>query len=201
MTTLILVRHGETVWNVEGRYQGQTDVPLNEVGKAQAQQVAITLKQMTFDAIYSSDLQRAYHTAEAINRYHNLPLHSEKRLREINAGDFEGLTREEQKARDPEFYARWRNDPNIPPPNGETQQSITDRMQSLLNDLQRQHPQQTVLLVGHGGTIRAMLCLCIGLTTDKYWHFWLKNTSISEIQFTERGAIIHRLNDVGHLQD
>lgn len=199
MTVLILVRHGETIWNAEHRYQGQSDIPLSEGGIQQAERVAARLQSEAFDALYVSDLSRAKQTATIINQHHQLEVRSDARLREANMGIFEGLTPDEQRARFPDIYDIWRADPDMPPPQGEPRTDIEARMQAILDHILDAHANQRVLIVGHGGTLRTLMCLCIGLPSHLYWRFWLDNTSITELRFTERGALLYRVNDTAHL--
>ncbi|MBI3763708.1 MAG: histidine phosphatase family protein, partial [Chloroflexi bacterium] len=111
MTRLWLIRHGETDWNVEGRWQGQTDPPLNESGRAQAEALAAQLAGIRIEAIYSSDLQRAHTTARIIARGLGLPVRLDARWREIDQGEWEGLLVTEVAARYPDELAARRSDP------------------------------------------------------------------------------------------
>lgn len=146
MTTLLLARHGETDWNLEGRWQGWADPPLNDTGRAQARALAAQLASIPFDAIYSSDLRRAHETAEILAEPHDLPVLVDRDLREIDIGSWSGLTR-------PEIAERF---PNGERPDGETHEQHAQRVRSAVMRIARAHPGERVLLVGHGGTIRSV---------------------------------------------
>lgn len=120
MTRLILIRHGETDWNIEGRYQGQADPPLNRRGLSQAEQVAIPLKHVGIDLLYSSPLLRAYQTAQTIAQELGVPLYTEPRLMEIHQGDWQERLQSEIEDMNPELFRRWRAEPwsATPPPEG-----------------------------------------------------------------------------------
>ena len=151
MTELILIRHGETDWNVEGRYTGQSDVPLNANGLAQARQVAKRLRGQLLEAIYSSDLLRARQTAEAIAQATGAPLILDPRLREIHQGEWEGLHFDEIRARYAEAFQRRQQDPlNVAPPGGETVGQVRARVLAALEDILRRHPRSRVAIVSHG---------------------------------------------------
>lgn len=129
MTQLILIRHGETDWNVEGRWQGQADVPLNERGRAQAVQLAQELKDDGIDAIYSSDLIRALETAEKLSEATKLSVQIDRRLREIHQGEWQGMLVSEIQTRYADRFARRRDDPlHIAPPGGETVAQVKTRV-------------------------------------------------------------------------
>ncbi|MCK6585261.1 MAG: histidine phosphatase family protein [Anaerolineales bacterium] len=159
MTQLCLVRHGQTDWNLEGRYQGQSDVPLNEKGRAQAKALAEQLKGQTFAAIFSSDLMRARDTAEAIANAFGLPVQIEPRLREINQGEWEGVLVEDIKARYAEIWSQRTMDPaSVRPPGGETVSEVAERVYAALDDIARRYPRENVLVVSHGLSIATAIC-------------------------------------------
>ncbi|GAB4452138.1 MAG: alpha-ribazole phosphatase [Anaerolineales bacterium] len=164
MTRLCLVRHGQTDWNLEGRYQGQSDVPLNENGRAQAKALAAQLKSFTFAAIYSSDLTRARETAQAIANELGLPVQIEARLREINQGEWEGVLVEDIKARYAEIWSQRTTDPaSVRPPGGETVGEVAERVYAALDDIARRYPRENVLVVSHGLSIATAICRVRGI--------------------------------------
>jgi alpha-ribazole phosphatase len=170
MTELILIRHGQTDWNVEGRYQGQADVPLNRQGLEQARKVAAALAQEKIDAIYSSDLARARQTAEIIQQATGAPLHIEPRLREISQGLWEGMLFSEIKARDPQRHARRKVDPlNTAPPGGETVGQVRQRVLAAVREILRRHPEQRVALVSHGLALAILITEARGLPIEQVW--------------------------------
>ncbi len=139
MTELLLVRHGETDWNRERRWQGHADPPLNEAGRAQAAELAAALAGERLDAIYASDLRRAYETAEILGARLGLPVTSDPDLREIDVGSWSGLTREQLAGRE------W---------DGETQEAHRKRVLRAVRRVARLHPAGRVLVVTHGGSLR-----------------------------------------------
>ncbi|MFN8224680.1 MAG: histidine phosphatase family protein [Gaiellales bacterium] len=147
-TTIHLVRHGETDWNRGQRIQGHTDVPLNDAGRRQAIDLGRTLAHLALDAVYSSDLSRASETAERIAEHHNLPVVRRPALREKHFGSWEGLTDAEVHTRFPDARAGQWGD-------GETTADLARRVVAMLAEIARAHPGETVLVVTHGGVIRA----------------------------------------------
>lgn len=201
MTRFLLARHGETAWNAERRHHGQSDVPLNATGQRQAAALARRLASEPIDAIYASDLQRAWQTAEAVAAHHDLPVRPEPRLRELHFGAWEGLTYAEIEAQDPEALAAWREDPlRVAPPEGETLAQLAQRVAALRADLEAAHSDETVLLVSHNGVLRVLICQALGLPPQNYWQFHLSNASLSDLAFYEPGAILNALNDTAHLE-
>jgi broad specificity phosphatase PhoE len=153
MTRLVLIRHGETDWNRQGRWQGQADVPLNAVGLAQAARLAEVLAGgvMRLDAIYSSDLQRACQTAEALAVAFGLPVHLDPRLREIHQGEWQGLLVSEIEARYQRLFHLRLQDPwSVAPPGGETAAAVRRRVAQALSEIAARRPNQTVAIVAHG---------------------------------------------------
>lgn len=154
MTILWLIRHGETSWNAEGRVQGQTDVPLSEVGHAQARAVAAALSGNGFDALYSSDLQRVMQTAQPAAQALGLPIRVEPLLRERHYGMFETLTYVEAKLRFPAEYRRFKaHDPEFDFGGGEGLRAFFERTVRCLGDIAARHVEEEVLVFTHGGVL------------------------------------------------
>lgn len=165
MSHFCLVRHGQTDWNLEGRYHGQSDVPLNENGRAQAHLLAQQLSGQSFAAIYSSDLQRARDTAEIMAVAIGLPVTLEPRLREIDQGDWEGQLVDEIKARYAEVWQKRIVDPtNVRPPGGETVGEVATRVYSALDDIVKVYPVGTILICSHGLALATVICKVGGIS-------------------------------------
>jgi phosphoserine phosphatase len=199
MLHLILVRHGETEWNVQRRYQGQFNVPLSPVGRQQAERIAQRLAGQKIDAVYASDLERAWETAAIIAAKHNLAVASEPRLRELKFGVLEGLTFDEAQIQYPEMITAWLKDFNQPPQGAESVDLFNARIIALLDDLKQKHDEQTLLLVGHGGSLSEILRVVLGLSREKRWYLEMENASLSEVLIAEDYVSPKRLNDTGHL--
>ncbi len=149
-TTVYLIRHGETPWNVVGRYQGQLDPPLTEKGRRQAQDTAAQLAPVGFEAIYSSDLARARQTAQALAEAVNLPVQLESRFREIQQGEWEGVLIGDIRKRWPEEIAGWEKDPwHHSPPGGERLPDVQARVFAAFDEISARHPGQTVAIFAH----------------------------------------------------
>jgi probable phosphoglycerate mutase len=150
VTVLYLVRHGETPWNVEGRYQGQLDPPLTERGCRQAQATAVELAPLGFEAIYSSDLARAHQTALPLADATGLPVQLDERLREINQGEWEGVLIDDIRARWSEAIKGWEQDPwQYKPPGGESLVQIQARLFTAIDDIIDRHPEGKVAVFSH----------------------------------------------------
>lgn len=150
MRELLLVRHGQTDWNLAHRVQGHTDTPLNAVGREQACALADSLAAPSLVAVYSSDLSRAYETAIAVARVHGLEVTVDRDLREKNFGSWEGLTDTEIADRFPDAVrGRWGD--------GETTEEVAERAVAAIERIRRRHPGGRVLVVSHGGALRAIL--------------------------------------------
>lgn len=164
-TTLFLARHGETDWNRELRWQGHADTELNELGRGQARDLAERLGHEPIAAVYASDLSRARETAEIVAAERGLPVTVDGRLREINFGQWEGLTTPEIEEQFPEAAAQWRaNDGFHRFTGGETYAQMGERVISALAEIVRAHPEETVLVVLHGGPIRGVLAHAAGIS-------------------------------------
>jgi alpha-ribazole phosphatase len=198
--SLLLVRHGVTDWNAQRIYQGQTDVPLSDQGRKQAEQLAKRLVGQNVDAVYASDLIRAGETANIIGEKIGAEIIPEPRLREMSFGILEGLTFTEAQMRYPDVVSAWLEDYNSPPPNGETMDSFSARVSSFLDDLQKKHKDQTILLVAHGGSLNELVRLLLEVPVERRWSFAMDNASLSEMILVDDGyPLLKRLNDICHL--
>jgi broad specificity phosphatase PhoE len=171
VTTLILVRHGETDWNRDGRWQGHADEPLNDRGREQARALADELGGEDVAAVYSSDLSRARETAEIIAARLARPVDVDARLREVHIGGWSGLTTAEIEARFPDEVARWHGeDPGHTFDGGESYAAMGERVVAALEEIAARHPEEQVLVVLHGGPIRALLAHAAGITYEEQRH-------------------------------
>jgi probable phosphoglycerate mutase len=186
MTHLVLIRHGETDWNAEGRYQGQSNVPLNANGLAQAEALAQRLRGMRFDAIYTSDLARAAQTAEVLAATTGAPIHRDRRLREIDQGEWEGLLLAEIQARYAEAFERRRLDPlATQPPGGETVGQVRQRVLEAIREIGRTYPGGSVAVVSHGLAIALIKVHLAQLPVESVWDHIPPNASIEHFDVEE----------------
>lgn len=196
----LIVRHGETRWNLEGRLQGISDIGLSEKGHRQAQMVARRLAGVYIDVAYSSDLTRARDTAQSILENRELTLHAIPELRERGYGTFEGLTVEERQQRYPAmFAASLVNDLDFAPTGGETPRQTIERMSAFVAALGMRHPDETVLIVGHGGSLRAAIIALMGFPSEANWRFVMDNCGLSVIDTYPDNAVLRLYNDTSHL--
>jgi broad specificity phosphatase PhoE len=187
MTRLILLRHGETDWNREGRFQGQADPPLNTTGREQAKASIKKLAGWSFEAIYSSDLQRAVETAQIIARRHGLSVRQDRRLREINQGEWEGLLAEEIASQYPQAWAARQRDPvQTWPPGGETPAEVAVRVWAAADDIVRACPSGPVLIVSHAVALATLLVRARRLSLNQVYELAPENGRIEEIDWVPR---------------
>ncbi|HTZ44026.1 MAG TPA: histidine phosphatase family protein [Jatrophihabitans sp.] len=157
---IVLLRHGRTEWNANRRYQGQEDPPLDEVGEAQAIEAAALVAAMRPDLIVTSDLRRAYETAEKLASLAGLELRADPRLRERDLGHWQGLTREEVESRFPDEFAEWRAGHDVTRRGGESRAAVAERAGALVAELP---PVELAVLVCHGGTAMCLSAALLGL--------------------------------------
>lgn len=200
---LILVRHGETPWNVTLQYQGQTNIPLNERGSEQGRRAAERVAPYQPIALYSSDLSRAWQTAELIAARTGLTPVAMPELREIDVGQWEGHTPEELYRRFPEHMAEYRRDPaRTVRLGGESYAQLQARALIALKQIEERHAYgEVIVAVSHGGTIRALLCHVIGLDLGNFGRMWLDNGSLTELRMGRSGWRLLRFNDNVHVED
>ena len=154
-TLVILARHGESDWNAVGRYQGHADRPLTRLGRRQAEELATRLADVRLDAVYSSDLRRARDTATPVARLHGLAVETVPELREVDVGSWSGLTREEAERLFPEGFRRWLRW-ELAWEDGESYEAMGTRVVGAVRRLAARHPGGRILVVSHGGPIRAV---------------------------------------------
>jgi broad specificity phosphatase PhoE len=182
MTTLVLIRHGQTDWNVEGRWQGQADPPLNETGREQARRAAEYQGQLGFTALYSSDLQRAMETAQIISAEMRLPVIPEPRLREINLGKWQGMLSADIQAQYPDEFRTWHESPlKAHPPDGEDIPKLAVRVLEAINEMIARHPKRRVGVVTHELPIAIVLCRSAGLGLEHLRDMIPENGTWSEV--------------------
>jgi broad specificity phosphatase PhoE len=199
MLHLLLVRHGETAANVERRFQGQhADQPLTERGMTQAIALSHRLAGQAFGHVYSSDLLRARQTAEMICQGRPLAVVETALLRELDFGSWDGLTYQQARQRDPESWHAWETDPlKSAPPGGETLAQLADCVRRFVEILHRNHLNETVLLVAHGGPLQVLLATSLGLPPTAYWQLRIDPGSLSELYLYPAGGMLIRLNERG----
>lgn len=198
---LILVRHGETDWNRERRVQGHSDVALCEEGLQQAEEVAKALQREKIVAIYSSPLQRALQTAQAVAKYHSLPVETVEDLKELDVGELDGLSFTEMRARYGDFLKQWAADAGpLRLPQGESLQELQERAWKVVEQIRGKHREGTVVVVSHNFALNSIICKAIGLSLSCFRRLRTEVAAISVLDFTERGPVLVLLNERCHLR-
>ena len=203
MARILLVRHGDTDWNQAGRIQGQVDTSLSAKGLAQVHALAVRLAEIPIGAAYASDLRRAAETGQAILNGRAVTLGLVPELREFSYGPWEGLTYQDVERRYPAQYADMQSRRlDFAPPAGESMNQLTDRVGGFLTRMRSgwaDHPNDTVLLVAHGGSLRAAITCLLGFPRKAAWSLWLTTASLSIIDVTRDNQVLRLLNDTSHL--
>ncbi|MBN1613818.1 MAG: histidine phosphatase family protein [Deltaproteobacteria bacterium] len=197
---LILVRHGETLWNRDNRVQGFTDIELSDLGIRQAQRLAESLKDEKIEAIYASTLKRAYHTAEIIDSYHGVGIETDTDLRELNQGDFEGLNFRQLRDQYSDFLKQWISQPGtMVMPNGESLRDLQDRSWQVMERIIS--GSKNALVVSHAFTLMATLCRIKGIEIDRFRELHVDVASRTYVEFEDGRGTITLLNGKDHLKD
>jgi len=196
---LYCIRHGESVYNAEDRIQGQTDIPLSDLGRRQGAAVARALADTSFDAVFSSPLVRAADTARAIADQHGVEIRFDDRLKEINAGIFQGLVWSEINALHPAEAVRWRaQEPDFVIPQGESRRQLGERGATALRTI-RETGLRQVVVVAHGGVLTAAFRSLLAIPVERK-PFSLFNASISVVRW-DKEFQLQSLNLVDHLRE
>jgi len=184
----------------ERRFAGSRDIPLTEAGREQCAAVARALAPTAVSAVYASPLERARMSAEVIAKPHGLDVRIVPAFSEMCFGAWEGLTRDEVRARDPQAWAQWRSAPHLfEPVGGETVAAVAARVSAGLAALQEAHLEQTIVLVSHGIVARVIVLGALGLGLDRLWTLDAAPAGITEIEYEPGWATVHRMNTVAHL--
>jgi broad specificity phosphatase PhoE len=201
-TRLFLIRHAETDANSGHRYQGLTDNRLNEKGLWQARRLGERLSGEKLSAVYSSNLTRARETAEIIAGYHDLDVVTLKDLRELDFGEWEGLTGEEIAQTYPQLFERWvAGDFDVEIPGGEKRKLFLERVDNTLSQILDAHRGHTVALVSHGGPLKCILCDALATNPMGFWYFRLDNASVNLVEYDGDSHVVMFVNDTCHLRD
>jgi len=200
MTRIILIRHGETTWNIEGRYQGQEDTPLSERGLKQGQLLAEGLRNIPIDRCIASPLQRAYQTCKFCADLHKLPVTTDNRLLEIAHGSWEGVLAKDIAAQYPQEFAQWHTAPHlVQMPGGENLEDVRRRARAAIDDYVTQYPEQTILVAAHDAVNKAIICDLLGLGMEHFWQIKQDNTCINVLEHHAGEWRIVLLNATNHL--
>jgi len=203
MTLIILVRHGQTEWNRVERFRGRADVPLNEVGLAQAEATGQRVAAEWHPAaIYTSPLSRSVKTAEAIARHFGLAVQTHPGLADIDYGQWQGLTPDEARTHWPEMVDAWYNAPHTARiPDGEILDDLRARAMQTVKELAARYPGQTLVLVGHTVINRIILLGVLGLGNDRFWRLKQDTCAINVFEADDGEFTLVSMNDTCHLRD
>ena len=200
MTEIILVRHGETEWNVSEIFRGRIDIELNETGIRQAELLAEYLSKVKIEAIYSSPLKRALKTAEIIAGYHKLDVDIATGLIDFDFGHWQGLSHPEVKAKYKELHAAWINRPDqVKMPGGESLDDVRKRATGVVNNLIASY-QGTVVLVSHRVVNKVLICALLGLDNSHFWNIKQDTCGISTFTYENEQFILTKHNDTSYLE-
>lgn len=202
-TKIYFVRHGETVWNTERRYQGWTDIELSDVGIKQAELLGERFKNINIDKIYVSPLKRAIQTAEPISKVTGITPIITENFKEINFGEWEGGTVSELTEKYGETFTKFfENPPAHPFPGDGSFKNVEKRIIKGLEKIFNEDKEKNVVIVSHGGLLKIMCLYLMELSGDFYRKIWIDNASISLIEVNDKGKkLLRTLNDRAHLEN
>jgi len=200
MTQIILVRHGETEWNVAEIFRGRTDIELNETGIRQAELLAEHLSGVKIDAIYASPLRRALKTAEIIAGYHQLDVTINPGLTDCNFGEWQGLSHQEVKDKYRELYTEWIKHPGqVKMPAGESLGDVRKRAGDVIMKIIARH-EETITLVSHRVVNKVLICALLGLDNSHFWNIKLDTCGVTIFTYENERFILTRHNDTSFLK-
>ena len=201
MTSIYLVRHGQTAWNKEEVFRGRTDIPLNETGLKEAAMAADYFVPLQLDAIYSSPLARAWQTAQEIAKHHTLQVQPLAGLIDMSFGSWEGRPLKEVRENDRERYRLWAEEPHrVEFPGGETLEQVRVRAMAALESVIEKHPEKTVILVSHRVINKVLLCAVLGLDNSHFWQLAQDTTAINLIKCKNGNYILSLMNESCHVK-
>lgn len=201
VTTVYLVRHAEALGNINETFQGRTDTDLTDKGRAQLDCLAERFRDIPITALYASPLRRTRDTADAVNRYHGLPITLNDRLVEIDGGDWEEQSWVNIPKLFPREYECWQSHmAAFVAPHGEAMQAVFDRMRETVGSIAAQHPGETIAIVSHGCAIRNFLCFAAGDPITELGNVgWADNTAVSCVAYENGSVRLVFKNDARHL--
>ena len=200
MTEIILVRHGETEWNVNEVFRGRVDIELNETGIKQAELLAEYLSDLKIDAVYSSPLKRALKTAKMIASYHKLDVEIAPGLIDFNYGKWQGLPHREVKDKYKELYAEWINSPDkVKIPAGESLNDVRKRAISVIGYVIAKY-EGTVALISHRVVNKVLICALLGLDNSRFWNIKQDVCGITTFTYENKQFILTKHNDTSYLE-
>jgi len=201
MTSIYLVRHGQTAWNKEEIFRGRTDVPLDETGLRQAELAGEYFKGLEIHGIYSSPLSRAWETAQKIAQFHHLNVQPLQGILDMSFGKWEGQSHQDIQKKDREIYRQWREEPHLVRlPGGEGLNDVRVRAMAALEEVIRNHPGKTLVLVSHRVVNKVLICGILGLDNSHFWQITQDTTAINLIQHRDGKYILSLMNETCHLK-
>jgi broad specificity phosphatase PhoE len=201
MTSVYLVRHGETAWNKEEIFRGRTDISLNEIGFREAELVGEYLKGKDIHVIYSSPLLRAMETARRIAQVFNLKVQPLEGIIDMSFGKWEGLPLKEVQIRDGELYRQWREEPHLVTlPGGESLDEVRVRAMAALENVIQYHKGINIVLVSHRVINKVIICGILGIDNSHFWQIGQDTAAVNLIQYKEGKYILSLLNETCHLK-
>lgn len=199
MTELILVRHGQTAWNVEKVFRGRVDVSLDETGIKQAESLARYLSQWQLEAIYSSPLKRALETASMIARYQKVPVQVAQGLIDMDYGEWQSLPEQEVNKLYPSLYEQWREKPQaVKIPGGESLDEVKRRAMEVVNEAVSRY-RGSVVLVSHRVVNKILICSLLGLDSSHFWNIRQDVCGITIFERVNERFVLTKHNDTSHL--
>jgi len=199
LTEIILVRHGETEWNVQEVFRGRIDIELNETGLRQAELLAEYLSGIKLDAVYSSPLKRALNTAQAIASHHKLEVKISPGLIDFDFGKWQGLSHQEIKRRYKKLYVQWLENPHlIRMPDGESLNGVRKRALGVVNEVVAKH-EGTIVLVSHRVVNKVLICALLGLDNSHFWNIRQDTCGITTFNYINEHFILTKHNDTSYL--
>lgn len=198
--TIYIVRHGQTEWNILGKTQGHGDSNLTAKGREQAELLAESMTKYPIDYIYSSDLGRAYQTAEIIGNKLSIEVEKTEALREMNFGTWEGRIIKDIIEEDPELYKMWRNEPHLAKiPQGETLSQIKERTDAFIKEINEKYDGKHIVLVTHSLCARIMLLSFLDSDVKNIYRINQANTALNIIELRDYGPVVMKMNDTTHI--
>jgi broad specificity phosphatase PhoE len=201
MTSVYLVRHGQTAWNREEIFRGRADIPLDETGLKQAELVGQYFKGMEIQAIYSSSLSRAWQTAQKVAQFHDLKVQPLQGIIDMSFGNWEGRPHQEIRESDKETYRQWVETPHLVRlPGGESLDDVRVRAMAALEEVIRKNPGKTLALVSHRVICKVLICAILGLDNSHFWQITQDTTAINLIQYRKGKYVLSLMNETCHLK-